>query len=101
MRAGRRSTTRRPPTGPASRSPTAATTTTPAVDPGPREVPVVDTITRVTPPPGNPEDPFFGSVGDEVPVVWRLTGPCDGAGPCELAVCECAIHLKEFSVASR
>ena len=66
------------------------TTTTPAVDPGPRNVTVVYTLTRVTPPPGYPEDPFFGSVGDEVTIAWRLTGPCDGAGPCELAVCETA-----------
>ena len=66
----------------------AAPTTTPAVETGPREVTVTFTTTKVTPPPGFGPDPARGSVGDVTTATWTLTGPCDGAGPCDVEQCD-------------
>jgi hypothetical protein len=66
----------------------APATTTPAVETGPREVTVTLTTTKVTPPPGFGPDPARGSVGDVSTVVWTLTGPCDGTGPCDVEQCD-------------
>ncbi len=68
----------------------APTTTTPAVETGPREVDVTFTTTKVTPPPGFGPDPERGTVGDVAPATWTFTGPCDGVGPCDLEQCDSA-----------
>ena len=64
-----------------------STTPPPPVDPGPRTVPVTLTTVSVTPPPGFAPDPTFGTVGEVRQRTWRLTGPCDGAGPCSFEHC--------------
>ena len=64
------------------------TTTTPAVETGPREVPVTFTTTVVTPPPGFGQDPAQGTVGEVLTFTWTVTGPCDGTGPCDIEQCD-------------
>jgi hypothetical protein len=64
------------------------TTTTPTVETGPREVPVTFTTTVVTPPPGFGQDPAQGTVGEVLTFTWTITGPCDGAGPCDIEQCD-------------
>ena len=66
----------------------APTTTTPAVETGPRDIPVTLTFTKVTPPPGFGQDPQYGTVGQALPRTWTLTGPCDGVGTCEVQHCQ-------------
>jgi hypothetical protein len=63
-------------------------TTTPNAETGPRTVPITFTTTKVTPPPGFGPDPTQGSVGDVLTFSWTLTGPCDGAGPCDIEHCD-------------
>jgi hypothetical protein len=66
----------------------APTTTTPAVETGPRDIPINLTQTKITPPPGFGQDPTYGTVGDVLPRIWTITGPCDGAGACEVQHCQ-------------
>ncbi len=70
-------------------SPTAApTTTTPPVETGPRDIPIAMTFTQITPPPGFGPDPAYGTVGQVITRTWTVTGPCDGAGPCDVQHCQ-------------
>lgn len=66
----------------------APTTTTPAVDTGPRDIPIAMTFVEVTPPPGFGPDPAYGTPGQVVNRTWTVTGPCDGAGPCDVQHCQ-------------
>jgi hypothetical protein len=66
----------------------APTTTPPAVETGPRDIPITLTYTNITPPPGFAQDPTYGTVGQVLPRTWTVTGPCDGAGPCEVQHCQ-------------
>jgi hypothetical protein len=50
-------------------------------------VPVTLTTVGVTPPPGFPPDPAFGTAGELRSRTWTLTGPCDGTGPCSVEHC--------------
>jgi hypothetical protein len=68
----------------------APTTTTPAVETGPRDIPVNVTYAVITPPPGFAQDPQYGTVGEVLPRTWIVTGPCDGAGPCQVQHCQAA-----------
>lgn len=65
----------------------APTTTTPAVETGPRDLALTATITRITPPPGFDPNPSFGTVGQVIDLTWTISGPCDGSGACEVRFC--------------
>lgn len=66
----------------------APTTTTPAVETGPRDIAIAMTFTQITPPPGFGQDPAYGTVGQVITRTWTVTGPCDGAGPCDVQHCQ-------------
>jgi hypothetical protein len=65
----------------------APTTTTPPVETGPRDIAITMTFTKITPPPGFGPDPAYGTVGQVITRTWTVTGPCDGAGPCDIQHC--------------
>jgi hypothetical protein len=66
----------------------APTTSPPAVETGPRDVPVNLIQTAITPPPGFGPDPTYGTVGEVRPRLWTITGACNGSGPCDVQHCQ-------------
>jgi hypothetical protein len=74
---------------PSQQTPSEQTTTSPpAVETGPRDVPINLIQTAITPPPGFGPDPTYGTVGEVRPRLWTITGACNGFGPCDVQHCQ-------------